>query len=182
MFGFCTVAFSDKPSVESSLQIILKVFNVKLIFSFAWKIFSSDFSKPQLLSVIISRRDIVWGKHMVRYSVPSNSSQYIFIKIILIWEESFLSASVNTFALLNSWHIQSLAWRLREGSWKQHESCKYLCFSFTWCCYWGLYLEGKICFSSETVICVKHNAMCIYKNCLIFLKQPYTYGIIHRRL
>lgn len=60
------MAFSDKPSVESSLQIILEVFNVKPIFSFTWRILSSYLSKPELVSVIISRRDIVLLKCMVR--------------------------------------------------------------------------------------------------------------------
>lgn len=47
---------------------------------------------------------------------------------------------------------------------------------------YGKHLEGKTYISSETVICVKHNAMWLYENCLIFLKKPCTLGIIHRRL
>lgn len=63
--------------------------------------------------------------------------------------------------LLNSWHLWScfqlcLAWRLRGTSWNQHESCKNLCFSFTWCGYWGLWtipIRGNLCFQWDYDSC-----------------------------
>lgn len=86
IFGLCNVAFSDKPSVESSLQIILEVFNVKPIFSFPWRILSSYLSKPELVSVIISRRDIVLLKCMVRCCLTQTT--ILLLKSYLLEKEA----------------------------------------------------------------------------------------------
>lgn len=145
---------------------------------FLWRIFSSHLAEPQLLLIIISRRDIVRVKH------SSGSLSYL-TPTTIVWLKSFLLensvwfANLNVFALLHSC-IYKFAFNLQENWRKVLESsmnhARICIFLFTWCCYWGLWTDPK-----RENCYFQGDYDLYYKNCLFFLKKPCTFGIIHRR-
>lgn len=142
---------------------------------FLWRIFSSH-----LLLIILCRRDIVWTKH-------SSGTLLYLAPTALLWLKSCLlektESDLLTWMFLHSYihgiyrvALNCLAGKLKRSSWKQHESCMNLHFSFTWC-YWGLWTDPR-----RENLYFQTLRFALQESPFFPLKKPCTFGIIHRRL